>query len=108
MLHSEVGEGKVEVDMKFGHKAQHFVSILGRLPRLNAADLFQHLELCRFDRDYNLELDISMTFLFKPGSSGALPYLEQCTSVEYLPEGGLILREIYGYGPGIKVNKSTL
>ena len=106
MLHSEVGEGKVEVDMKFGHKAQHFVSILGRLPRLCAADLFQHLELCRFNGDYNLELDISMA-LFKPGSSGALPFLEQCASVEYLPEGGLILREIYGYSPGIKVDKPT-
>jgi len=54
-----------------------------------------------------LELDISMA-LFKPGSSEALPYLEQCASVEYLPEGGLILREIYGYGLGIMVDKSTL
>ena len=106
VLHSEVGEGKGEVDMKFGHKAQHFVSILGRLPQLCAADLFQHLELCRFNGDYNLELDISMA-LFKPGSSGALPFLEQCASVEDLPEGGLILREIYGYSPGIKADKPT-
>ena len=45
--------------------------------------------------------------LFKPGSSGALPFLEQCASVEDLPEGGLILREIYGYSPGIKVDKPT-
>ena len=53
-----------------------------------------------------MELDISMA-LFKPGSSGALPFLEQCASVEDLPEGGLILREIYGYSPGIKADKST-
>ena len=37
-----------------------------------------------------------------------MPFLEQCASVEYLPEGGLILREIYGYGPGIKADKPTL
>jgi len=60
VLHSEVGEGEGEVDRKFGHKAQHFVSILGRLPQLCAADLFQHLKLCRFNGDFNLELDISM------------------------------------------------
>jgi hypothetical protein len=45
---------------------------------------------------------------FKPGTSGALPYLEQCASVEYLEDGGLILREVYGYGPGIKVDRSIL
>ena len=76
MLHSEVGEGYGEVAMNFGHKAQHFESILGRLTRLCAADLFQHLKLCRFNGDYNLELDILMA-LFKFSSSGALPFLEQ-------------------------------
>ena len=101
VLHPEVGDGKSEVDMKFGHKAQLFVAILARLPRTCAADLHQHLELCRYRGDYNLELNISMA-LFKPGTSGALPYLEQCASVEYLEDGGLILREVYGYGPGIK------
>ena len=45
VLHSEVGEGKGQVDMKFGQKAQQFVSILGRLSRTCAADLFEHLEL---------------------------------------------------------------
>ena len=52
VLHSEVGEGKGEVDMKFGLKAQQFVAILARLPRTCAADLLQHLELCRFRGDY--------------------------------------------------------
>ena len=107
VLHSEVGEGKGQVDMKFGQKAQQFVSILGRLSRTCAADLFEHLELCRGGGDYNLELDISLA-LFKPGTSGALPFLEQCAAVEYVAEGGLRLREIDGCGPGVEVPASKL
>jgi len=80
VLHSEVGFGKGEVNMHFGQKAQQFAAILGRMSRTCAADLFHHLELWRGGGDYNLELDISMQ-LFKPGSSGALPYLEQCAAV---------------------------
>ena len=103
VLHSEVGE----VNMQFGLKAQQFVAILARLPRTCAADLHQHLELCRYRGDFNEELNLSMA-LFKPGTSKALPYLEQCSCVEVVEHGGLILREVYGYGPGIKVDKSTL
>ena len=107
VMHSKVGEGKGEVDMRFGHKAQQFVAILGRLPRTCAAQLFEHLELCRGAGDYNLQLDISLA-LFKAGSLGALPYLEQCASVEYPEGGGVVLREVHGYGPGVAVTKEEL
>jgi hypothetical protein len=107
VMHSEVGEGKGEVDMRFGQKAQQFVAILGRLPRTCAAHLFEHLELCRGAGDYNLEVDISMA-LFKPGSSRTLSYLEQCASVEYPEGGGVVLREVPGYGPGVAVSKEEL
>ena len=107
VLHSEVGSGKREVDMHFGQKAQQFVAILGRMSRTCAADLFQHLELCRGGGDYNLELGISMQ-LFKPGSSGALPYLEQCAAVEYIEGGGLLLREVHGSGCGVGVTAQQL
>lgn len=104
VLHSEVGEGKGEVDMRLGQKSQQFVSILARLPRTCAADLFTHLQLCAGVGDYNLELAISLQ-LFKEGSSGALPFLEQCAAVEYPVEGGLVLREIHGYGPGVLMSR---
>ena len=54
-----------------------------------------------------MELAISMS-LFKAGSSGAIPHLEQCSAVEYLDGGGLRLREVDGYGPGILVTKGEL
>ena len=107
VLHSEVGEGKGEVDMRLGQKSQQFVSILARLPRTCAADLFTHLELCAGGGDYNLELAISLQ-LFKEGSSGAIAFLEQCAAVEYPAEGGLVLREIHGYGPGVVVSQAEV
>ena len=93
--------------MHFGQKIQQFAAILGRMSRTCAADLFRHLELYRGGGDYNLELGISMQ-LFKPGSSGALPYLEQCAAVEYLEGGGLLLREVHGYGCGVGVTAQQL
>ena len=107
VLHSEVGEGKGEVDMRFGQKSQQFVAILGRLSRTCAAELFDHLELCRGDGDYSIELGISLA-LFKEGSSGAIPYLEQCSAVEYTDGGGLLLRKVHGYGPGVEVTAEQL
>ena len=42
--HSEVGEGKGEVDMKFGILAQQFYTTLASSDREDASDLFDQLE----------------------------------------------------------------
>ena len=106
-LHSEVGEGKGEVDMRFGQKSQQMERLLAQQDRLWAGDLYNQMQQCKGPGDVNLRIEIDMS-LFKPGASKAVPFLEQCASVEFLPEGGLILREVHGYGPGIKVAKAEL
>ena len=106
-LHSEVGEGKGEVDMRFGQKSQQMERLLAQQDRLWAGDLYNQMEQCSGPGDVNLRIELDMS-LFKPGASKAVPFLEQCACVEFLPEGGLILREVYGYGPGIKVTKAEL
>ena len=106
VIHAEVGEGKGEMDMRFGQKSQQFVPILGRSSRTCAEELFGHLELCRGPGDYNFELAIPLP-PEKDGSS-ALPYLEQSSAVAFASAGGATLREVDGYGPGILVTKETL
>jgi len=81
--------------------------LLAEQSRLDAADLHSQMEQCSGPGDVNYQIAIDMS-LFKPGASKALPFLEQCASVEFLAEGGLILREVHGYGPGIKVTKAEL
>jgi len=106
-LHSGVGEGKGEVDMRFGQKSQQMERLLAQQDRLWAGDLYNQMERCSGPGDVNLRIELDMP-LFKPVASKAKPFLEQCACVEFLPEGGLILREVYGYGPGIKVTKAEL
>ena len=81
--------------------------LLAEQSRLDAADLHSQMEQCSGPGDVNYQIAIDRS-LFKPGASKTLPFLEQCASVEFLAEGGFILREVHGYGPGIKVTKAEL
>ena len=55
--HTEVGEGKGEVDMKFGQLSMKFQCSMATLNRECASDLFEHLERARVG--YNMETRIN-------------------------------------------------
>ena len=106
--HSEVGEGKGEVDMKFGILAQQFYTTLANSDRADASDLFNQLEEVRRAGDFNMQAAIDRS-IFKAGSGKAIPYHDQCQCVEHNREGGgIILREFEGIGSGIPYSKEQL
>ena len=70
--HSEVGEGKGEVDMKFGILAQQFYTTLANSDREDASDLFDQLEEVKRAGDYNMQAAVDRS-LFKAGSGKAIP-----------------------------------
>jgi len=106
--HSEVGEGKGEVDMKFGILAQQFYTALAKTNRECAAHLFDHLELCKSPGNYNTEVEINRS-LFKKGSSGAIPKHDQCQCItQHRDAGGITLHEFHGIGPGLRYSKQEL
>lgn len=105
--HTEVGEGKSEVDMRFGQLMQRMNKHLGKVNRRDAAELFQNMEKVRSNGDRNLNIAINRS-RFKSGTSGAIPLLSQCQSYEFPEGGGVIIREVYGYGEGIFLSKEDL
>ena len=105
--HSEVGEGKGEVDMKFGILAQQFYSTLARSRRECADHLFDHLEEVRREGDYNVLGEIDRS-LFKKGSPGAIPFHNQSQCVVHHKDGGITLHEFVGIGKGKHVSEEEL
>ena len=106
--HSEVGEGKGEVDMQFGILAQQFYTTLANSDRADASDLFDQLEEARRAGDFNMQAAVDRS-LFKAGSGKAIPYHDQCQCVEHNREvGGITLYEFQGIGLGIPYTKEQL
>jgi len=105
--HSEVGEGKGDVDMKFGILAQQFYSTLARSNRECAEHLFDQLEEARRDGDYNVLGEIDRS-LFKKGNAGAIPLHHQCQCVVHHKDGGITLNEFFGIGSGKHVSEEEL
>ena len=106
--HSEVGEGKGGVDMKFGILAQQFYTTLANSNREDASDLFEQLEEAKRAGDYNMQASIDRS-LFNAGSGKAIPYHDQCQCVVHERIGGGIrLYEFHGIGPGVPYSKAQL
>ena len=106
--HSEVGEGKGEVDMKFGILAQQFYTTLANSNREDASDLFDQLEEAKRAGNYNMQASIDRS-LFKAGSGKAIPYHDQCQCVVHnRTNGGIRLHEFHGIGSGIPYSKEQL
>ena len=98
--HSEVGEGKGEVDMKFGIIAQQFYTTLANSDREDASALFEHLEEVKRAGDFNMQAAVDRS-LFKAGSGKAIPYHDQCQCVVHdRANGGIRLHEFHGIGVG--------
>ena len=106
--HSEVGEGKGEVDMKFGILAQQFYTTLANSNREDASALFDQLEEAKRAGNYNMQASIDRS-LFKEGSGKAIPYHDQCQCVVHdRTNGGIRLHEFHGIGSGIPYSKEQL
>ena len=106
--HSEVGEGKGEVDMKFGILAQQFYTTLANSNREDASALFDQLEEAKRAGNYNMQASIDRS-LFKEGSGKAIPYHDQCQCVVHdRTYGGIRLHEFHGIGSGIPYSKEQL
>ena len=105
--HSEVGEGKGEVDMKFGILAQQFYSTLAKSNRECAQHLFDQLEEVRRPGDFNVHGEIDRSH-FKSGTSGAIPLHDQCQCIVHHKDGGITLHEMYGIGSGKHYSEEDL
>jgi hypothetical protein len=107
--HSEVGEGKGEVDMKFGILAQQFYTTLANSNREDASDLFDQLEEAKRAGNYNMQASIDRSLFKEAGSGKAIPHHDQCQCVVHnRTDGGIRLHEFHGIGSGIPYSKEQL
>ena len=105
VIHTESGEGKGPVDMKLGLLSMSFQKTLARLHRRCAEEMFQHMEIAKVG--HNLLTEINQT-KFKSGTSGAIPFLQQCASISFPQGGGVVLREMPEFGAGVAYTKERL
>ena len=82
-----------------------FVTTLATMNRRSAKELFDQLE--KVGIGWNIETQINRQ-LFQKGTAKPIKYLSQCASFQFLPSGGVTLREVPGFGEGVFVSKETL
>jgi hypothetical protein len=105
--HSEAGEGKGEVDVRFGIWSRKFNTTLANENRLCAGDLFHQMDQSRGRNDFIIQTQINRT-MFRKGTSGAIPKLSESQAVEYLPGGGIRIFEVGNMGHGTLVTAEEL
>jgi hypothetical protein len=116
--HTEPGEGKGEVDVRFGILAQKFVTSLAHHDRESAAQLFRQIDSTKAPNDFVVETAVDRGIfndshrsdrgIFKGGCGKATPLLSSSQCIEYHVGGGVTVFEVYGYGEGTHISLEDL
>ena len=105
--HTEPGEGKGEVDARFGILAQKFATTLAHHNRESAAQLFSQIDSTKAVNDYVVETAIDRG-LFKEGCGKAIPLLSSSQCITFNEGGGINVYEAHGFGEGKHISRDEL